>query len=305
MRHSDQGTQDPPIRVVRSPADPAWLRLPEHLGISVRLGTVPDHLPGAEVPWPWIEVTSTEALVRFSEVASIWVRGGSEVVVQWHADPDLEGDPSWMLQGWAVTLAALQRGDLSLHAATVRIGDRVVAIAGHRGAGKSTTAMGLRGRGHQLLTDDVALLEFRGDEAWTTPYARNVHLLPDAAEALGFDFDRLPLLAGGRTKAAFAPDVPPLEPHRIDLLVVLAPGEEGASDQLRVTEAVGGQRLNELVGHTSRDGLSQLVLGYGTYFAQLARLAGSAPVFVISRPEGDWTLERVLDAIEELAQRCR
>ena len=37
--------------------------------------------------------------------------------------------------GWAVTLAMLQRGDLSLHAATVRIGDEVVAIAGDRGAG--------------------------------------------------------------------------------------------------------------------------------------------------------------------------
>lgn len=82
------------------------------------------------------------------------------------------------MQGWGVTLANMQRVNLSLHAATVQIGDQTVAIAGRRGAGKSTTSMALRARGHQLLVDDVTLIEFRDGAAWTTPFARNVHLLP-------------------------------------------------------------------------------------------------------------------------------
>lgn len=56
--------------------------------------------------------------------------------------------------------------------------------------------MALRNLGHQLLIDDVTVLHIRDGSAWTTPYARNVHLLPDAAAALGVDFAALPLLAG-------------------------------------------------------------------------------------------------------------
>lgn len=221
MRADGDGTIDPP-------GTPAWAHLPAHLGLTVTLGAVPAELPGAEHPWPWIHVAPGATLVDFGDGIRLLVRDGRDVTLQWDEAADPTGDPSWVLQGWAVTLAALQRGNLSLHAATVRVGAAVVAIAGDRGAGKSTTAVGLRNRGHELLVDDVTLLEFRGTEAWTTPYARNVHLLPDAAAGLGIDFAALPPLALGRDKAALRPEDPPIEPHRIDLVVVLDPDGQGA-----------------------------------------------------------------------------
>lgn len=329
-----------------SSSTPPWAQLPEHLALAVTAGPVPATLPSAAHPWPWMHVTPTAALVDFGEGVRLLVEDGREVTLQWDESSDPTGDPSWLLQGWAVTLAALQRGNLSLHAATVRIGDAVVAIAGNRGAGKSTTAVGLRNRGHQLLVDDVALLEFRGGEAWTTPYARNVHLLPDAAEALGIDFAALMPLALGRDKSAFRAEDPPVEPHRLDLIVVLdpewneqdpasadrdgdpgrpdvplEPGTEaleaengtGGKDAVGasagspgtavpvVTEARGADRLRALMEHTVRDGLAPMVLGHIPYFTQLARLANAAPVHVVRRPAGAWTLDAVLDAIEELA----
>jgi hypothetical protein len=238
-------------------------------------------------------------MVDFGEGTRLLVEDGHDVTVQHDDAADPDGDPSWLLQGWAVTLAALQRGEISLHAATVRMGDTVVAVAGDRGAGKSTTSMGLRGRGHQLLVDDVALIEFRGDEAWITPYARNVHLLPDSAEALGIDFAALPPLALGRDKAAFRAEDPPIEPHRLDLIVVLDP--DPAATAVTHTAAHGAARVQALMGHTVRDGLAPLILGQATYFARLARLANSAPVVLLRRPAEGWTLDEVLDAIEAAA----
>ena len=118
----------------------------------MRLGDVPDELPDATRPRPWLQTTPTATRVQFDAGNALLVEGGRNVTVQWTEDPDeKDADPSWMVQGWAVTIASLQRGNLSLHASTVRIGDEVVALAGHQGAGKSTTAMGLRARGHQLL----------------------------------------------------------------------------------------------------------------------------------------------------------
>lgn len=274
-----------------------WLHLPESMGIEVQRGEVPEELPDATHPKPWIQVNPTKALVRFAGGAGLLVEDGRRVTVQWQPDPDQpDDDPSWLIQGWAVTLAMLQRGDLSLHAATVEIGGEVVAIAGHRGAGKSTTSMGLRKRGHGLLVDDVTLIHFRAGQAWTTPYPRNVHLLPDAAEAVGLDFDALPMLAGGRTKVAFRAEEPSQEPRRIDRIIVLAPGP--AVTEVTLEEARGGQRLAALIGHTRRDGIAPLVLGQARYFDLLAQLANTTPVHVLRRPRADWTLDEVLDLIE-------
>ena len=277
----------------------SWLHLPESLGIEVRAGEVPEELTGAARPRKWIQVGDDEVLVRFSGGAGLLVRGGEEAIVHWPEQPESsDDDPSWIVQGWAVTLAMLQRGDLSLHAATLRIGDQIVAVAGNRGAGKSTTSMALRRRGHQLLIDDVTLIEFHDGEAWTTPFSRNVHLLPDAAAAVGLDFDSMRLLAGGRAKVGFRAEDPPETPHRIDRIVVLAPSAD--TEGVSVIEQRGADRVSALVAHTRRDGIAPLVLGHDRYFALLAKLAGAVPVHVVSRPTEGWTLDVVLDEIEAL-----
>lgn len=277
-----------------------WLHLPEHMGIRVSEGELPSELPGAVRPRPWIQVTPTQALVQFSGGAGLLVSDGSEVVVQWQPNTEQsDADPSWLVQGWAVTLAMLQRGDVSLHAATLEVNGKIIALAGHRGAGKSTTSMGLRNRGHRLLIDDVTLVEFRGHEAWTTPYSRNVHLLPDAAAAVGLDFNAMPLLAGGRTKVAFRAEDPPEEPHKIDHIIVLAPGLD---EDVRLHARRGASRVTTLTGHLRRDGIAPLVLGHDRYFAALTRLANAAPVWEINRPrEGRFTLDEVLDLVESVS----
>lgn len=277
----------------------SWLSLPPHLNISVTRGPTPEALPGAVNTRPWISVTQDEALVRFQSGASVLVTGGHSAVVDWDLPEDEDADPSWLVQGWVVTLAMMQRGQLSLHAATVRIGDRTFAIAGHRGAGKSTTSMALRKRGHQLLVDDVTLIDFHNGQAWTTPFPRNVHLLPDAATAVGLDFDALPALAGGRVKAAFRAEDPPIEPLMIDHIVVLAPqNHEGVS----VETKRGAERLPALMGHTRRDGIAPIVLGQQRYFSLLSKLANTTAVSVVRRSREGWSLDEVVDAIETLAK---
>lgn len=270
---------------------------PAHLGLEVRLGDVPDDLPGAERPRPWLQTTSRATRVQFAGGNALLVEDGRNVTVQWAHDPgEADADLSWLVQGWSVTLTSLQRGYLSLHASTVQIGDEVVALAGHQGAGKSTTAMGLRARGHGLLVDDTTVVAFRDGGAWTTPYARNVHLLRDTAEAVGVDADALPLLAGRHGKFAFRAEEPPVEPHRIDRIVVLTRPPDASAVTLSAVR--GADRIPLLRQHVSRRGLAPVILGERNFFAQLAKLADATEVQLMRRPPDDWTLDAVLDAIE-------
>ncbi len=281
----------------RRRGDTSWLELPAHLGVEVQLGEIPDELPDAARPRPWLQTTANATRVQFDAGNALLVEDGRLVTIQWTEDPeDDSADPSWMVQGWAVTIASLQRGNLSLHASTVRIGDEIVAIAGHQGAGKSTTAMGLRARGHQLLVDDTTVIEFRNDGVWITPYARNVHLLPDAAGAVGVDFDALPLLAGRHGKVAFRAEEPPSDPHRIDRIVVLT--KPSHATDVTLSDVRGVDRIPILHHHVSRLGLAPIVLGQPTFFGLLARLADSTTVQLLQRPQDDWTLDQVLDTIE-------
>jgi hypothetical protein len=286
----------------RTKAKP-WTQLPEHLGLTVVEGEVPEEIPGTQRPRKWIQANERVAAVRFAGGAAVMVEDGKDVTVHWAPGPDeADLDASWLVQGWAVTLASLQRGNLSLHAATVDIDGEIVAIAGRRGAGKSTTAMGLRARGHRLLIDDVTLVEFRDDgSAWTTPYARNVHLLPDSAAAVGIDFDALPLLAGGRTKVAFRAEEPDVVPMRIDRVVVLSPSAH--VEAVELSDVQGAARVPLLANNLSRDGIAPIVLGQARYFSLLARLANAAPVQLVTRPAQDWSLDDVLDAIEAAVVR--
>jgi len=283
---------------LRRRGDASWTSLPAHLGLDVHVAAIPDELYDAIRPLPGLQTTSQAARVQFPGGNALLVENGRDVTVQWNHDPT-EGDVdlSWLVQGWAVTLASLQRGNLSLHASTVQIGDEVVALAGHQGAGKSTTAMGLRARGHRLLVDDTTVIEFRDEGgAWTTPYARNVHLLRDAADALGVNVDVLQPLAGRLGKVAFRAEDPPTEPHRIDRIVVLT--RPVAATKVTLTEVRGVDRIETLRQHVARLGLAPAILGQPAFFALVAKLADAVPVQLLRRPPDNWSLDAVLDVIE-------
>lgn len=275
------------------------MKLSDCLGIDVEFGDVPDALARIGGPHPWLDIAPGRALLRLVGGASVLVEGGQSVTVSVPRLGGADGTWQWVIDGWVVTLASLQRGHLSLHASTVGIRGRVVALAGERGAGKSTTALGLHHRGHDLLVDDVTVVEQRDGGAFVTPFARQVHLTPEAARQLGHDFSALALLAGGREKAGLQVSAQPSEPRLLERIVVLE--SDAAADQVVGTTLSGADRLASLDAHTRRDGAALAILGSRTYFERLSDLAASVPVSVVRRPSSGWSLPEVMDRIEAIA----
>ena len=148
-----------------------------------------------------------------------------------------------------------------------------------------------------MLVDDTTLLRFDDGAVSMTPYSRNVHLLRDSADALGLDFDEMPRLAGGRIKVSFSPQEPPIEPRRVDCVIVLDPRED--CTQVSLTEIRGADKVAALGEHMARRSIAPAILGHQRYFELLTSLAQSVPVFVLSRPTSRWCLDEVVSLIEE------
>ena len=96
--------------------------------------------------------------------------------------------------GPAMALVLHQRGTFVLHASCVAIAGRAVAFLGQHAAGKSTIAALLHARGHELVSDDVAAVEFAGEEVWAIPSFPQTKLWSDAARALGMSPETMPQL---------------------------------------------------------------------------------------------------------------
>jgi hypothetical protein len=120
-------------------------------------------------------------LIRVPMVGRFLVPVGGPVLVEREpgaADSDLR----CFLDEPVAAAAALLRGDLVLHAATVAIGGRAVVLCGPSAVGKSALAAALAQRGHAVLADGVTAV---APGLVVAPLAPEPVLWPDTVDELG------------------------------------------------------------------------------------------------------------------------
>ncbi len=138
----------------------------------------------------WLIADRQVARLAVDGVGVFAVEGGRRIGVDLERDADPLMVEAW-LYGTFAALVLGQQGRFALHATTVEVDGTGVAVAGHSGAGKSTTALELCRRGHRLIADDVSPLDMgkngSATEAVVQPFGRPVHLWPETADALGVE----------------------------------------------------------------------------------------------------------------------
>jgi hypothetical protein len=277
--------------------------------VSMAPGTLA--LPGGRRLNDWLTATPDEALV-VHEGIHILIRGTHEVLVEIDDGADLDLLAP-LLYGITVRTLLLHAGVFCLHASVVRHDGTVVAVAGHSGAGKSTTATALaRFHGAALLVDDVVPARVVGGRPQVQVFDRPVHLTIEAVERLGVSLDdATSVTAGPRGKVALpatqfgaAPD----EATWVDLdrLVVLSlAGDDPTADDgsradagaLMEHRVSGAERLRWIVRLSNVTGHMTLRDGGTPYFEWASTLADALAMVNIVRPEGEDTLTQVCDAV--------
>jgi hypothetical protein len=116
---------------------------------------------------------------------------GREIWADWPDNYTLE-DACTYLVGPVIAFVLRLRGATCLHASCIAVGGRAIALLGQPGAGKSTTAAAFAQLGYSILSDDVAVLDDRGDGFLVQPGYPRVNLWPDSVGALFGSEDALP-----------------------------------------------------------------------------------------------------------------
>ena len=233
------------------------------------------------------------ALLRVPGVATFAVVDGAHVALD--PAPAVAEEALWMwLRGTVAALLLAQRGRFALHASVVDVDGVGVAVAGPRGAGKSTTALRLTQLGRPLVTDDVTPL-LMDRRVTVEPYNRPVHAFADTACILGVDVSQArPVLPG---HAKLAVPAPRGEPVDLGGIAVLEPA--GRRNAVEV-ERISGARAHWLVALNVYRGDILRELWESELFAWATRVAADVPVHLVTRPPGSWTVDAVARAVESL-----
>lgn len=277
--------------------------VPELMGTSVAVAT-PDFVitdPVVDVALPGgahLIADSRRAILRVGDVGTFAIADGSRIAFEPVAGA-VAGSASVWLHGTVAALLLAQRGRFALHASVIEIDGVGVAVAGPRGAGKSTTALRLMQRGHALVTDDVSPLDVGAAAVSVHPFARPLHISAQSAERLGFDVSGAEAILPGHPKLALP--VPPRAPVALRAIAVLDVAGVAAAPEPRRWRGAQAHWLVE------RNGYRTELLGdlyRAAIFAWAGAVADAVAVHVVSRPPTGWTADDVAASVEHIAAQA-
>ncbi|MBI5459352.1 hypothetical protein [Methanobacterium sp.] len=131
--------------------------------VKITLGKVdPTQVTLADVEGPNYLVKGCDVYLWWDTIGKVRISNGKEVTVE--PERDLESSDELniipFILGPVMALLLHQRGFLVLHGSAVNMCRGAVAFLGHRGNGKSTTAIHLYVEGYPLVADDILAIKF-------------------------------------------------------------------------------------------------------------------------------------------------
>ena len=241
--------------------------------------------------------TAQEVHLEWRDAGAFVVRDGREIIV----DP-FPGIEERVLRlcilGSCLGVLLLQRGLPVFHASVVGLSSGAVAFLAPKGYGKSTMAAALHLRGHDLVADDLMVVDSDRDYMRARPGFPQLKLWPEAAQATGQDPESLPRLCPGLEKRAsrvshgFSQT-----PVRLQGIYVLGIGKE-----IEIVPLSPKDALLHILPHwygAMFDGELLQVFGPGHHFRECMRVVNRVPIYLLKRPSSLDMLPDVAQAVEK------
>jgi hypothetical protein len=158
--------------------------------VVFRLGNLPPSLDAPDHVFAWFQTKGRrQYLTTYRDDARVLVEDGRTVTIELAPGADAAEASSTLM---APVQAVLwhQRGLLPLHASVISVNGVAIALAGPSGVGKSTLAAALAAGGHEVLADDICIVD-TANGADVLPGAARLRLRRDAVDHLGIAAQRM------------------------------------------------------------------------------------------------------------------
>lgn len=234
--------------------------------------------------------------LRVEGVAEYHVRSGDRIEIKPEADASAEAISAYLM-GSAFSALLQQRRMLTLHASAVMGPGGAILFVGRSGIGKSTTMTAMKAKGFDMVTDDVAAIEFgECGDALVRPSFSGARLSARSLQQLGrseLDYRRLDAEI---EKFAFPTTLVEASETKIDCIFVL---DVGADQEIAIREMSRAEAFQLLSFYTFRKRFYDGMGMESFHFDAVSRLAASIPVLSVVRPEHPFLLNRLISSIIE------
>lgn len=264
-------------------------------GVTLRaVERLADRLEGGVRVGPYSYARPGALLRIVPDIGLFLAREGAKLDYALFEDADIAAAEA-LIHGGLLAALIHQRGELPLHATTVLApaGGGALALTGHSGGGKSTTAHELVRRGWRLLADDLTRVTIEAAAPMAWPGRGRLRLMEDACARSGLDASSLEPAPNWPGKYVLDLAVA----TRAAALVTVAVLDRGPG-ALRVERLTGASAARALIEHTYR---LHYVSALGQARRHLDLVAAAASAVCILRVSGTGDVEAVASAVEAAA----
>ncbi len=261
--------------------------------MTITFGQVADEL-GDE--WtkinPFSRTKGDEIIINVPDVAKFHVTAGQDVIIDPVPDVD-EASIRVFLLGSVFGAILYMRDNMVLHGNAIRIGDEILVCGGPSGIGKSTLTAGFIKRGHQVLADDVVVINEHGA---AIPGFPRIKLWHDAAEQLSIDTDPLTRIRPKMNKFNL-----PLEDQfcteTLPVRWVVRLAKNRDTDEFKAEKIEGLSRFTVLSRNLYRPPFMKMEGVKARHLKRCTELAGQIDLYAVTRPDRDFQLDGLIDHI--------
>ena len=272
----------------------------EKAEITIRLGKTPEQLNGDDViEKVRVFISPAEYLLKVLNIANYYAANGTEIIIEPLPGADEKSVRLFMLSN-AMAAILHQRNMIPLHASAIHHQDGVVLFCGRSGAGKSTTATALQKQGYKVFSDDVCVLKEIDGELMVLPSYPMMKLWEDSFAKVGME------MAGEEDK--IRPHLPKyarwyhaefsIDPMPVKQIFIIDPSNQAAEISIKKTGAI--EAFQELQKNTYRPVQTSTMKKRDIHFMMVSRLAGSAPVAKVTRPQHGNSIEELTRYIQSV-----
>ena len=264
--------------------------------VLIRFGPVPAELEGPVRHGPGYQAAEGRYLLHVPGIARYLVTDGRDVRIAPTPGTAESGVRLFLLSS-VMAAVTHQRGLLAMHASTVNVDGAAVLFAGKSGTGKSTLIAAFHDRGYPVVTDDISVVAFDGDEhPMVHPGYRMLRLAMDSLKHVGASLGaRRKMDLGEHKYGLTVPGVAPLAPLHLRRMFLLA---DRPSDTISLRPLAGPAKVTAVVRGTYRRRMSVALGRRSAHFAQCVAVGQRIEIVEVERPRDLDALHRLVDALE-------